>query len=74
MEKLVDTPVRGVVYEARGSVGDGLLAAGAEIVRAASRTWRIPVEVVTAEPNEPDKWSEEMAKASLAALSLGRRT
>ena len=26
---------------------------GAEIVRAASRTWRIPVEVVGAEPNDP---------------------
>lgn len=38
LEHLVDTPVRGVVYE--GTAG------GAEIVRAASRTWRIPVEVV----------------------------
>lgn len=37
MEHLVDTPVRGVVYE--GTAG------GAEIVRAASRTWRIPVEI-----------------------------
>lgn len=38
LEHLVDTPVRGIVYEGT--------AAGAEIVRAASRTWRIPVEVV----------------------------
>jgi uncharacterized protein YbjT (DUF2867 family) len=38
MEHLVDTPVRGVVYEGT--------EAGAEIVRAAGRTWRIPVEAV----------------------------
>jgi uncharacterized protein YbjT (DUF2867 family) len=35
MEHLVETPVRGIVYE--GTEG------GAEIVRAAGRTWRIPV-------------------------------
>ena len=38
LEHLVDTPVRGVVYE-----GD---AGGTEIVRTASRTWRIPVEII----------------------------
>lgn len=35
MEHLVETPVRGVVYEGTEE--------GEEIVRAASRTWRIPV-------------------------------
>jgi uncharacterized protein YbjT (DUF2867 family) len=69
MEHLVDTPVRGFVYEASGSVDPALLAAGAEIVRAAGRTWRIPVAVVSAEPNEPRQWSEEMAKAALEVLS-----
>lgn len=41
MEHLVETPVRGVVYE--GTAG------GEEIVRAASSTWRIPVRVVDGE-------------------------
>jgi uncharacterized protein YbjT (DUF2867 family) len=41
MEHLVDTPVRGVVYEGTEE--------GAEIVRRAGRAWRIPVEIVTAE-------------------------
>jgi uncharacterized protein YbjT (DUF2867 family) len=45
-EHLVDTPVRGIVYEAAGSVGAATLAGGAEILRAAERTWRIPVTVV----------------------------
>jgi uncharacterized protein YbjT (DUF2867 family) len=38
-EKLVDTPVRGVVYE-RGS------AAGEAIARDAAERWQIPVEVL----------------------------
>ncbi len=69
LEKLVDTPVRGVVYEAAGSVEPGLLEAGAEIVRTASRTWRIPVEIVAAEPNDLVRWSQEMVDAALGLLS-----
>jgi uncharacterized protein YbjT (DUF2867 family) len=38
LEHLVETPVRGVLYEGT--------EAGAEIVRVAERTWRIPVEVL----------------------------
>jgi uncharacterized protein YbjT (DUF2867 family) len=38
-EKLVDTPVRGVVYE--GTPG------GADIARTASDTWNIPLEILT---------------------------
>lgn len=41
MERLVETPVRGVVYEGTGE--------GSEVVRTAGRTWRIPVEVLTEE-------------------------
>ncbi|MGN6253437.1 MAG: hypothetical protein ACTHO8_00370 [Solirubrobacterales bacterium] len=41
MEHLVDTPVRGVVYEGT--------AEGGGIVRAAARAWRIPVEVIGGE-------------------------
>ena len=33
-EKLVDTPVRGLVYEGAGTLPDDVLAGGAEIVRA----------------------------------------
>lgn len=41
MEHLVETPVRGVVYEGTES--------GSEIVRAASRVWRIPAEIIARE-------------------------
>jgi uncharacterized protein YbjT (DUF2867 family) len=45
MEKLVDTPVRGVVYE-------GALPQGEAVARTASETWRIPLEVLDADPGD----------------------
>lgn len=39
MEHLVETPVRGVLYEGTEE--------GEEVVRAAARTWRIPIEMVS---------------------------
>jgi len=73
-EHLVDTPVRGFVYEAAGTVEPALLAGGAEILRTAERTWRIPVEVVEADPGDVVAWTEEIVKASLGVLSPGPRT
>lgn len=63
MEHLVDTPVRGLVYEAAGTVSPTLLAAGAQIVREASRVWHIPVEVVSADPAEFPAWLGAMKEA-----------
>ena len=42
MEHLVETPVRGVLYEGTEE--------GAEVVRSAGRTWRIPVQTISASP------------------------
>jgi len=69
LERLVDTPVRGVVYEAVGSVDGTVLAAGAELVRTAARTWRIPVEIVDSEPAEVGQWSQQMMDSALGLLS-----
>jgi uncharacterized protein YbjT (DUF2867 family) len=44
MEHLVETPVRGVLYEGTEE--------GAEVVHAASRTWRIPVRTLSASLSE----------------------
>jgi uncharacterized protein YbjT (DUF2867 family) len=49
LETLVDTHVRGVVYEAAGSVDRSLLEQGAALVRHASETWRMPAEVADAD-------------------------
>ncbi len=64
LEHLVDTPVRGFVYEAAGEVPVELLAAGAEIVRAAGRTWRIPVAVVEERFSDHDAWAEAVRTAA----------
>jgi nucleoside-diphosphate-sugar epimerase len=56
LERLVDTPVRGIVYEGTGSVDGTLLGAGAAAVRDAERTWRMPAEVVDADPAEIERW------------------
>lgn len=72
LEKIVDTPVRGVAYEAVGSVDGTVLEAGAELVRTASRTWRIPAEIVTLEPNDPAEWSQGMVDMALGLLSPAR--
>ena len=63
MEHLVDTPVRGLVYEAAGTVDAALLAGGASIVREASHTWHIPVEIVDTDPAAPEDWLEAMKAA-----------
>lgn len=48
LERLVETPVRRFVYEAGGSVEEGLLERGAAIVRNARALWQIP----SAEPKK----------------------
>jgi nucleoside-diphosphate-sugar epimerase len=62
-EHLVDTPVRALVYEAAGIVDPALLAGGASIVREASQTWHIPVEIVDTDPAPHERWLEAMKEA-----------
>ena len=63
LEKLVDTPVRGFVYEAAGTVEGELLDAGGAIARAAGATFRLPVAVVEEDPAEHDRWLTAMLEA-----------
>jgi nucleoside-diphosphate-sugar epimerase len=64
LEKLVDTPVRGFVFEAAGSVERRHLKRGSEAVRAAGRRWMIPVEVVGQPPADREAWVEAMLDAA----------
>jgi hypothetical protein len=63
LERIVDTPVRGVAYEAAGSVDAEALAAGAATLREAGETWRMPAEVVTADPSDHEAWLAAMTAA-----------
>lgn len=70
LERLVDTPVRGFVYEAAGAVDPNLLAGGAAIVRAAAERWRIPVRILTTDPGEHPAWRGQAA-AAFGGLAAG---
>ncbi len=64
LEKLVDTPVRGFVYEAAGSVEPLHLRRGREAVEAAERRWRLPVITVDHEPRDWEGWVDSMLDAA----------
>ena len=72
LEEVVDTPVRGVVYEAAGTVSVDLLAGGEAIVGAAAERWRIPVAVIDADPGEVDAWLAAMVAAAERLIGPGR--
>jgi nucleoside-diphosphate-sugar epimerase len=69
-EKLVDTPVRGVVYEAAGSLPVGVLARGRAVAETAHATWRIPLATLETEPADHDAWRSE-AHAAVGRLLGG---
>jgi hypothetical protein len=56
LTKLVDTTVRGVVYEARGSVPDDVLVGGVERVRAFGERSLAQIVMLEADPAEPQRW------------------
>ena len=60
---IVDTPVRGLAYEAAGTVPAGLLAGGERLVRAAGERWRLPVAVVREDPGVHERWLAVMTRA-----------
>jgi hypothetical protein len=69
LEKLVETPVRGFVYEAAGRVQRRWLERGAAAVRGAAQTYRLPVEVVEEEEGDLPAWLAAMRAA--VARTLG---
>ena len=69
LAKLVDTPVRGLVYEAAGTVMSEILAEGGVAVRAAGVTYRMPTEVVEVPPNPRAEWLAAMRSAVAGVLT-----
>lgn len=66
-EEIVDTPVRGLAYEAAGTVASDHLGEGRRITAEASALWHIPVELIEHEPADSGGWS---AAAQAAVLRL----
>jgi hypothetical protein len=72
LEKTTDTTVRGVVYEASGTVGPELLAAGVEEMRHARRTNEIPYALIGADRADRSAWLAD-AREAIETLLTARR-
>ncbi|MDQ3723157.1 MAG: NAD(P)H-binding protein [Actinomycetota bacterium] len=57
LSKSIDTTVRGIVYEAAGTVAPDTLQAGAGELRRACELNEIPFEILTAEPAGASAWA-----------------
>jgi uncharacterized protein YbjT (DUF2867 family) len=68
-QTLVDTHVRGLVYEAAGTVDPAWLEEGAATARRVGEGNRMPVEVVERDPADLLAWTEAMAAAVERVLS-----
>ena len=68
LERMLDTTIRGIVYEAVGTVPAEILAAGAERVRHACDRSLIPYVLLTADPGDRDGWATAAADAVERAL------
>jgi uncharacterized protein YbjT (DUF2867 family) len=76
LTRMIDTTVRGVVYEAAGTVDPGVLADGAALVRARCEDSRIPYVLLRADPIDHERWVAAAAAAvqsSLDGETVGRR-
>ncbi len=69
LARLVDTHVRGIVYEAAGSVPREWLELGAGSVLRAGATHRMRVEVVEQDPGDHGRWLAAMSRAVEGVLS-----
>ncbi|MGB2712087.1 MAG: NAD(P)H-binding protein [Conexibacter sp.] len=58
LERTIDTTVRGLVYEAAGTVDAALLADGAATVRAACSYSEIPHALLDVDPADDAAWSD----------------
>jgi len=56
LERIVETPVRGFVYDGKGSVDPVLLEHGKEAIEAASETWNLPVCCLLVDPRDDETW------------------
>jgi len=74
LEKATDTTVRGVLYEAAGTVDAATLETGAREVARAQALNEIPGAVVEADPRAPDTWVAAASEAIEHLLSTDRRS
>lgn len=72
LQRMIDTTVRGIVYEAAGSVDDAVLQGGARRVQDRCRQSRIPYALLEADPADPEAWLAAAVGAIESTLDGGR--
>ncbi len=71
LARMLDTTIRGVLYEAAGSVEQALLEGGAEIVRRVCEDSRIPYVLLRADPGNRGAWLRAGIDAVVGLLGNG---
>jgi hypothetical protein len=61
--QIIDTTVRGVVYEAAGTVPADVLAGGGRLVAARAAFNAVPYRLLVVDPADPDAWHAAAATA-----------
>lgn len=74
LEKVTDTTVRGVVYEAAGTVDAATLRAGAAELARARELNEIPGALLEVDPGAPEQWLGAARGAIERLLSVDRAT
>lgn len=69
LTRLIDTTIHGVVYEAQGSVPPDVLQAGAAQVLSFHERSRARVELLRADPGQPETWVQAALGAIEAVLA-----
>ena len=68
----IDTTIRGLLYEAAGSVDAATLARGAALIRHAAELNSIPLEILQADPADSSAWRAGALAAIDALLTRPR--
>jgi nucleoside-diphosphate-sugar epimerase len=63
LEKMVDTTLRGLVYECAGTVDGDVLAEGAARVERSCAKWGLPYALLAADPADVPVWTAAAADA-----------
>lgn len=71
LEKLVDSPVRGFVYEPATKAGSEVEKGGRAAVADAAGRWQIPVCLLEGERERPALWAAMLADQVEAAVGIG---
>ncbi len=70
MVKTIDTTIRGVLYEAAGTVPAEVLSGGAQIAEEVAARNEIPLQLLRADPAERERWRMEALGAIGAILPI----